>query len=168
MNDSEPLEQFMEFWDGPFGKRQWIDHKESVYRLVQRAFSAGYAARPRPPVEPSRDALTTGYTRPPSPDFIQHGTITGRIPPLPEQIPVPGPYVTTEWMWQGGRPWPDATELARTRKSQLLRELNGGPLPGNPVPPEETMLFGREQLFDLPGKPSIGDPPGPGYPDARG
>ena len=53
----EPLTQFFIWWDGPDGKQQAVNEQESTYRIAQRAFSAGYAARFEAPLEPSRDVL---------------------------------------------------------------------------------------------------------------
>jgi hypothetical protein len=98
VNDEEtPLTQFQEWYDSR--DRAALD-SQSEYAKFREAFFAGFAARPRPPIEPSRDALIEKTSRlaryyreayvpnrgqkdvpwMPAPEFTQHGTITGRFP----------------------------------------------------------------------------------------
>ena len=94
MNEETPLTQFQE-WYGSRA-RAGLD-SQSEYVKLREAFFAGYAARPRPPIEPSRDALgdkkdvleryrvaryapAPRFMPSPAPDYIQHGTVTGRLP----------------------------------------------------------------------------------------
>jgi hypothetical protein len=110
VNEETPLTQFQE-WYGSRA-RAGLDG-QSEYVKFREAFFAGYAARPRPPIEPSRDALIDKTSRmaryyrgtylpspqyddlPPS-DYIQRGTVTGRMPPFdyiktdfPQRTPQP-------------------------------------------------------------------------------
>lgn len=60
----ETLAQFFVWWDGPDGKEQAVREQESVYRIAQRAFAAGHAARYEASYAPSRDALTAPRPEP--------------------------------------------------------------------------------------------------------
>lgn len=120
----EPLAQFFIWWDGPDGKQQAVDQQESVYRIAQRAFSAGYAARFEAPLEPSRDALDDrpvkmarpypghpGYGEPAEPDPFAKVRFTGpqqaaidSLYPLPESR-------ATQRVWDGGTSAPDTLEM---------------------------------------------------------
>jgi hypothetical protein len=108
-HDQEPLTQFQDFYHASTRRPGFTE--QSFYAQLRAAFYAGYAARPRPPIEPSRDALDDAnrylraygerFPQKPrqiidapygeaelaahkylaaEPDFIQHGTITGRFP----------------------------------------------------------------------------------------
>lgn len=108
--DTEPLAQFQDFYRDTASRPAFAD--QSFYAQLRAAFYAGFAARPRPPIEPSRNALDSAERslaryaeqRPndklrfypagggmpvegPLPDYIQHGTITGRLGPMPRRDP---------------------------------------------------------------------------------
>lgn len=111
MNDSsQPGEaEFTEWWPG--GRERWISQSMSTHEFVRQAYLAGYEARSSQlrtlaytpdseradilrrfaPPSPYRATNFTPDGLPgdgsadylPAPDYIQKGTITGRIPPLP-------------------------------------------------------------------------------------
>lgn len=111
--DTEPLVQFQAYYGSAAQKSL---ESESGYVQLREAFYAGYRARPQEPIAPSRDALSVRkdilrrYSPPqpsfrpgdgsadylPAPDFIQHGTVTGRIP-RPD-----GPITRENFMLQAG------------------------------------------------------------------
>lgn len=121
MTEDDILGQFAQWYEGPEGTDRWIKECESVKGFLARAFVAGYALRDAekadvpPPLPPARAPYAPGRQEPekayafrqaygsrpagltpPDGDFIQQGTITGRIPtgpPPPQPLPLTRPDI---------------------------------------------------------------------------
>lgn len=90
---TEPLEQFQDWYRDHTEAAKGKIPPESLYARLRAAFYAGYAARPKPPIEPSRDALFR--PRPfgkPMPNFIP-----AQPPPGGYPGPIPRPGEQTGW-----------------------------------------------------------------------
>jgi hypothetical protein len=150
--ETEPLTQFQDFYHASTRRPGFTD--QSFYAQLRAAFYAGYAARPRPPLEPSRDALAGRNSilrryAPPQPwkdgsaDYIQHDSIRGYLPtrePLPETMKRRNPVAA-----------PDPATLAR-----IHDKLRADGIAEYPVS-DETMDFPAVTRADtalMPAQPS--------------
>ena len=132
--DGEPLEQFQDWWLR-FDATRPKHPADSAYALARAGFYAGYASRPRPPIEPSRDAL----------ENTRYVPQRQRLADAP--VPVPRPYPGHPGYGDGSADYVHQATVTAGRMpgTQQIESLYAGPT-GETLERVHDELMARQQM----------------------